>query len=591
MSNEFKKIITCAIRIAKSLERHQKLAFLSAVVLMALTATLNNVPAVVLGRLVDFMLNSNSLIFSHTISFIGIIVSAILAREVLQVLRKYLVENTCTRIEKNNLVNLINHLLHLDISYYGSQRIGALHGRLHRSIEGLVKLIKLCFLDFFPALFTSIVAFMIAISHHFVLGLITGLVIPFGLSIVLRQINTQKGIRIELLRKKEEIDGKVIELLSGIETVRAANLEEFETTRVEKIAESLRKKEIQHHLSMAFYDAFKYLNEGGFHVLVLCISILFATRNMISIGEILTFSMLFYNVVNPLREIHRILDEAHESSIKVEDFYSLKDLPVDVSFTTTSTLFSNQHENEIKPVIEIRNLIFEYPNGKFNGNITLKKLNLNIKQGERIGIAGSSGCGKSTLLKILLRILHYQHGIISIDGISLSKFSRHDIARLIGYVSQTPFLFAGTIAENIAYGCGNYCIGDIVAAANLANVHAEIFKMPGEYLATVAEHGSNLSGGQRQRIALARIFLKKPPIIILDEATSALDNVNEKIVLENIEKNMVGHTIIMVAHRLTTLRNTNKIFVLDKGQIVETGSYDELLFKEGYFTTLAMNTN
>jgi len=145
MGKEFKKIIASAIRVAKTLERRQKLAFLSAVLLMVITAALNSVPAIVLGRLVDFMFAGNSLVFSQTTPFIAIIILAILAREALQVLRKYLVENTCTRIEKNNTVELINHLLRLDISYFGTQKVGALHGRLHRSVEGLVRLLKLCF--------------------------------------------------------------------------------------------------------------------------------------------------------------------------------------------------------------------------------------------------------------------------------------------------------------------------------------------------------------------------------------------------------------------------------------------------------------
>jgi ATP-binding cassette subfamily B protein len=590
MGKEFKKIIASAIRVAKTLERRQKLAFSSAVLLMAITAALNSVPAIVLGRLVDFMFAGNSLVFGQTTPFIAIIILAILAREALQVLRKYLVENTCTRIEKNNTVELINHLLRLDISYFSTQKVGALHGRLHRSIEGLVRLLKLCFLDFFPALLTSSVAFVVAISHSPLIGAFMGLVMPVGLAIVLRQITTQKGIRIDLLRKKEEIDGTVVELLGGIETVRAANTVNFETAKVERIAEGLRQKEIQHHLSMAFYDCFKYLNEGGFHILILCLSIFFATQGMISKGDILTFSMLFYSVVNPLREIHRILDEAHESSIKVEDFFALKDLPVDLSFMASPYSLRIGQFNEKMPMIEIEQLFFDYSNSQSNGKV-LDGVDLIIMPGERIGVAGASGCGKSTLLKILLRILHYQRGKIFIAGQPLPEMSREAIARMIGYVSQTPFLFSGTITDNIAYGSDHCDMADIIAATKLANIHEEILRMPGGYLASVAERGSNLSGGQRQRIALARMFLQKPAILILDEATAALDNLNEKVVQENIETNMNGRTIITVAHRLTTLRNCDRIYAFDKGQIVENGSYDELLRQKGAFAQLAKSSS
>ena len=590
MGKEFKRILASATRVAKTLDRRQKLILMSAVVLMAITAALNSVPAIILGRLVDSMFDSQTLAFAQTFPFIGIIVLAILAREALQVLRKYLVENTCTRIEKSNLVGLVNHLLRLDISYFGSQKVGALHGRLHRSIEGLVRLLKLCFLDFFPALLTSVVAFIVAVSQNHLIGIFMGLVVPVGLSIVLRQITTQKGIRIDLLRKKEEIDGTVIELLGGIETVRAANTVDFETAKVERIAEGLRKKEIQHHISMAFYDCFKYLNEGGFHVLVLCVSIFFATQGMISKGDILTFSMLFYSVVNPLREIHRILDEAHESSIKVEDLFALKDLPADISFAALQTSLRNLRFDATTPMIEIEKLFFSYPNSNNHGTV-LKGLDLVILSGEKIGIAGTSGCGKSTLLKILLRILHYHQGKVLIGGLPLVEMSREMIARMIGYVSQTPFLFSGSIADNIAYGNDKFDMADIIQAAKQANIHEEILQMPGGYSASVAERGSNLSGGQRQRIALARMFLQKPQILILDEATAALDNLNEKIVQENIERNMDGRTIIIVAHRLTTLRNCDRIYVFDKGQIVESGSYNKLLGQKGVFAQLARSSS
>jgi ATP-binding cassette subfamily B protein len=372
--------------------------------------------------------------------------------------------------------------------------------------------------------------------------------------------------------------------------VRAANTVNFETAKVERIAEGLRKKEIQHHFSMALYDCFKYFNEGGFHVFVLCLSIFFATQGMISKGEILTFSMLFYSVVNPLREIHRILDEAHESSIKVEDFFALKDLPVDISFVVSPYALHISPFNEKMPTIEIEQLFYDYPNGQSSGKI-LNGVDLIIMRGERIGIAGASGCGKSTLLKILLRILHYQQGKILIGGQPLVEVSREEIAKLIGYVSQTPFLFSGTIAENIAYGCGKFDINEVIQAAKQANIHEEILRMPSGYSASVAERGSNLSGGQRQRIALARMFLQKPPIFILDEATAALDNFNEKTVQENLETNRNGSTVIMVAHRLTTLRNCDRIFVFDKGRIVETGCYDELLKQNGVFAQLAKSSS
>src|SRR5262249_46046225 len=177
-------------------------------------------------------------------------------------------------------------------------------------------------------------------------------------------------------------------------------------------------------------------------------------------------------------------------------------------------------------------------------------------------------------------------GKVLVGGVPLEAVSRAEIARLMGYVGQLPFVFAGTIAQNIAYGNGNVTFEDIRRAARLAHLHDEILMMPGEYKALVNERGQNLSGGQRQRLALARILLKQPPILILDEATSALDNISERHVQRALGLTHTARTTILVAHRLSTLCDADRILVFDSGRIVETGTYDELLRRGGVFTEL-----
>ena len=206
-----------------------------------------------------------------------------------------------------------------------------------------------------------------------------------------------------------------------------------------------------------------------------------------------------------------------------------------------------------------------------------------IRHGETIGVAGRSGCGKTTWLRTMLRLVHPTAGTALIGGVPLESISREAIGRLIGYVGQNPFVFSGSIAANIAYGSADVTAEQIRRAAEMACIHDEIMRMPGGYKARVAERGQNLSGGQRQRIALARIFLKNPPILILDEGTSALDNISEKFIQQAINAARNDRTVILVAHRLTTLLDTDRILVFDDGRIVETGSYAELLRKNGVF--------
>ncbi len=186
----------------------------------------------------------------------------------------------------------------------------------------------------------------------------------------------------------------------------------------------------------------------------------------------------------------------------------------------------------------------------------------------------------------MMRLTHPTSGYVSLGGVPIDCVSREAIGNLIGYVGQNPFVFSGTIAENIAYGREDASDDDIRRAARMACIHEEIMAMPGGYDASVAERGQNLSGGQRQRLALARVFLKNPPILILDEGTSALDNISERNVQRAIHAARADRTVILVAHRLSTLLDTDRIFVFDEGRVVETGDYDDLVARGGVFTEL-----
>jgi ATP-binding cassette, subfamily B, bacterial len=242
-------------------------------------------------------------------------------------------------------------------------------------------------------------------------------------------------------------------------------------------------------------------------------------------------------------------------------------------------------------VFEVDGLRVEFPTVDGGRKCALNGVTLAIRHGETIGVAGRSGCGKSTWLRVLMRLTHPGEGSVSLGGVPIESVTREAIGELIGYVGQNPFLFAGTVAENIAYGTEGATDEAIADAARRACIHDEIAAMPGGYGATIAERGQNLSGGQRQRIALARVFLKNPPILVLDEGTSALDNISERAVQQAINASRADRTVILVAHRLTTLLDTDRIFVFDDGRVVETGTYDELLAGNGVFAELVRSAS
>lgn len=577
MNTELTDIKLGIKRTLKLINSQEKKLLLVAVSTMAITGFLTNFPALVIGKLVDQMQQAQNFSFTQAFPFILLVLLTFIIREALIVIRKLIIENIATQTEKKQTIAVVSHLLKSDLAFLSSQQIGSLHGKVIRSIQGLVRMIKLTFMDFTPAVFGALAAICLALYQKPLIATIMILVIPTSLYIIFKQIASQKGIRVSLLRGKEKIDGTVVEMLGGIEAIRTADTTNNELSKIEIIAESLRLKEIKHHLSMAFYDAIKQLNEGFFYILVISTAIYLSTQGLISQGDILVYSILFVSITNPLREIHRILDQAHEGSILVNDLYELLEQPIDQSF---NNLEKHTNEEESNDLLCIKNVSFTFPN---QSTPILKEINLVINKGEKIGIVGASGCGKSTLVKIVLRLLHNYKGTITLSNKNLKSLSRKELANYIAYIPQKPYIFSGTIKENINYESKSSSEEDIIEAAKLANIYEEIIDKLGGLNGKVTENGNNLSGGQRQRIAIARLILKSPEIFIFDEATSALDNKNEEIIQKNLESKFKNTTMIIIAHRLSTLKNTDRIIVFEKGLIVQEGEYNSLAHKNGLF--------
>lgn len=582
MNTEFSEILLGVKRSIGLLSPKEKRSLYFATFLMLMTGILTNGPAVILGKLVDQLVGGNVIQFDVVAPFILLLSVVILVREGLTVVRKYLVENIATQTDKHQTVQVIERLLKVDIGgFLYQQQIGSLYGRIFRSIEGLISILKLTFLDFMPVFFAALAAIGIAFLQKPLIASVMVLVIPTGLYLIVKQVSSQKGIRVALLRQKEQVDGKVIEMLGGIETIRVLNTVRFEVAKVDQSTEERRKIEIKHHIYMALYDAAKSLNEGFFTIVVIVLAIYLVSLGRISKGDILVYAILFTNITNPLREIHRILDQASENSIQVNDLYNILHQPLDISFTEQDST-AKIKENRNESAISVNNLSFAYHGS--DDITTLDNISLMIRRGESIGIAGASGCGKTTFIHILLKLIHGYTGEVSLFDRELGAISREELANEIAYVPQKPFVFSGTIKDNILYGCQQTVTdAELFEAARNACILDEIQESLGGFNGSISENGNNLSGGQRQRLALARVMLQTPQLIIFDEATSALDNTNEAIIQQNIERIFNQKTIITIAHRLTTLKNADRILVFDAGKIVQEGDFRSLSETKGLF--------
>lgn len=567
-------------RIYKMLTKKQKFNFIIIIIIMIVSALLTQLLPLSIGNLTDNVLTQDELSFIKILPFLIYILIITVVNEIIKVIRRLIVEDTSTSFEKEARVRAISAILHAPLDYFKNNMTGNIHGKINRSLDGTTRLLKLMFMDFAPAVFNGLAAIVIIFTKLPIsLALMMLLVIPIGIIIVFRQITTQRGIRVELMEEKASMDGTMVELINGIEVIRIVNNATKETNRFGDKSEYLREKEMKHHTSMAFYDCLKFINEAVFTVLVIGISAYLAGENIISVGTVLTAYLCFTQLTTPLRELHRIFDELSESKVLADEYFKLLDLPKDFSYKVNKKLDETIEKN---PIINITNMSFKYTD---TNKYVIKDLDFKINKGQFIGIAGPSGCGKSSLIKIITK-LEQSEGQVFMDGKNIDNLSRKDIAEKIALVPQTPFLISGTIKDNICYGLNeNVPIDEIKKACQKAFIDDYIESLPDKYDTLISEGGKNLSGGQRQRIAIARVFLRKPAILILDEATSALDNTTEKHIQKEIETLQKENniTILSIAHRLSTLENCDNIYVFDKGNIIQSGKYKELIETKGIF--------
>lgn len=581
MEKESSSIKYVLKKLYKILTKKQKIAFGIIVLIMIISAGLTQITPKAIGWLTDDILTQSEIAFLKIIPFLILILIVNVANEIIKIIRRVIVEDTATKTEKQARGMVIKSLLMAPLSFFRENMTGNIHGKMNRCLEGTVKLEKLLFMDFAPAIFNSIAAIItIFITLPFILALPMMLVIPIGIFIVFKQISSQKGIRVELLESKSQMDGTIVELINGIEVIRISDNVNFETNRFNNKSEFLRRKEMKHHKAMAMYDCFKFINEAFFTVLIIGISTYLATKNIISVGNVLTAYLCFNELIKPLEELHRIFDELSECTVLATDFFKMVEIPNDFSY---KELLEKNERIETNHIIKIEDLTFYYNEDK--NKTILDNFSISIDKGQFLGIAGPSGCGKSSLIKAICK-LEKGYGTIIIDSKNINSLSRKAISELIALVPQSPFLIAGTIYENICYGMEReVSIQEVEEATKRAFIYDYIDSLPEKYNSIISEGGNNLSGGQRQRIAIARIFLRKPKILILDEATSALDNTSEKHIQTEIEKLQKENntTIISIAHRLSTLKNCDEIIVLNNGHIEESGKYNELIEKNGIF--------
>jgi ATP-binding cassette, subfamily B, bacterial len=568
------------IALWRQMARGDKVRLAAAAIVMLLASALMAVLPLLLGGLVDHALSHGDVSLVGSAGALGEIGVLVVVSQLLNVVRRHLVESVKTRFERDTRSRAYHRLMHLDLRRLGKAKIGGVYGRANRSIEGSVRLLQLGAMDLLPAVTLAVAALVVAVTRDVLAAAAMGMVIPTGFALVRWQVSSQAGVRRRVLGQKEEIDGQVVEALPQMETVRAAGAERHLAHAIGAACDALRTIEFRHHRVMSLFDAAKALNEGVWLIATLAVAIRLAAGGRISAGEVTAYVLLYVGVTTPLRELHRIVDEAAESAQQAGDLLELLAEPEDEAYHPAS-IRTQRRAAERGPLLSMTDVRFAHPGRA----AVLSGFSLQLERGERVGLVGATGCGKSTVLKLLTRMLHGYEGIVRIAGRDLRSMSHDDLREWIAYVPQDAQLFHRSVRENIALGHPDAPIEDVIAAAVKASVHADVVAMPDGYDTIVGERGATLSGGQRQRLCLARALLRTPELLLLDESTSALDGPSQRAIQRSLDA-LEHVSMLVVAHRLTTLRTMDRIVVLERGRVLEAGGFDELEAAGGRFAAM-----
>lgn len=480
-------------------------------------------------------------------------------------------------VESDMRRDVFTHMQSLSFSYYDHNRTGVLMSRITSDLFEITELahhgpenIVICTL-------TIVGALAVMFVMQWQLALVITLALPLCAWFTIKQRIKMKEANIEVKRKTAEIYSAIESSISGIRTAKAFANEDQESDKFDHANELFRGSKVEYYKSMGLFNSGMEFTTGIVQVVVIAVGGLLIMREKMNYIDLITFSLYVSTFVSPVRKLTQFAELYMQGTAGFARFLEV--------MRTEPTIKDAPDAMELGAVegkIDYNHVSFNYG----NGIPVLSDVDLHIAAGQCLAVVGPSGGGKTTLCQLLPRFYDVCEGSVTVDGIDVRHVTQASLRRNIGVIQQDVFMFAGTIRENIRYGRPDATDEEIVEAAVRAQIHSEIMEMPDGYDSYIGERGVMLSGGQKQRISIARVFLKNPKILILDEATSALDTVTEQRIQASLDELSEGRTTIIIAHRLSTVKNADVIAVVEGEHIVEMGSHSELMAKNGEYAAL-----
>ncbi|MFV5405240.1 ABC transporter ATP-binding protein [Acinetobacter sp. 228] len=449
-----------------------------------------------------------------------------------------------------------------------NNQAGKLQTRIDRGISSLTRLVQIFFIDILPLFTSAIVALGLMYYANVYVGLVATAIVPIYFWLTYKQAQKLGGWRRSLRDGREKKSQGILSIINSITVIKSFNRESIESEKQLSLQRELTDNQMKTRQTSFLFDGLKTFIEQIGIVLIIILTSYFVLDGQMSIGMIMYHVLLFNNVSAPIRSLHRIYDEVNDAMIYSESFFKILEADAEIEQ-------SGQQKPPVQGRFQLSGVNFYYP----NGHHALKDINMEIRPNTITALVGLSGAGKSTLISLLDKFYEPQEGQIKLDGIDLKDYDTQYLRDHIGLVLQKNHIFQGTIFDNIRYGKTNASMDEVIAAAQKASIHEQILQLPDGYDSDALQ----LSGGQQQRIAIARMFLKNPPIIFLDEPTASLDAIATEQIKQSLDQIKQGRTVIIISHSLSQIIDADYTYVMKEGCIAEHGEHDALYHQDGVY--------
>ena len=501
-----------------------------------------------------------------------ILVSKEIINSFVQFGQKYYGEKLRIFISRDLAQKVIEKVLSYKMAFFTSSQNqpGKLQTRIDRGVESLTRLVQNFFIDILPLFANSVVALIMMFNANFYVGLVGLCIVPVYFYVSLRQVRKMGGSRRTIKDLRENKSHGILGILQSIMVIKSFIRENIEADKQMGLQNSLTGAQMKIRRISFLFDGLKSFIEQIGVVIIIILTAYFVLKGQMTLGAIMFHILLFNNVSAPIRQLHRIYDQMNDALIYSESFFEI--LKADHEIEQTGTF----KPKEVQGKFVLQHVDFTYPENK---EVTLHDINMEVLPGKITALVGLSGAGKSTLINLLDKFYEPNSGDILLDGVSLKEYDTESLRDNIGLVLQKNHIFNGSIEENIRYGNPQASHEAIVKAAKKSYIHEQIMALPQQYETSALA----LSGGQQQKIAIARMFLKNPPIIFLDEPTASLDAVSTEQIKSSLDEIKKDRTVIIISHSFSQIIDADMIYVMKNGRIVEKGSHSEVYHLEGTY--------